>query len=89
MTQDSKNIINLVDEDGKTIQLETLGTVEMDNGNNYVVLMPLEDEETENEDNTDEVVIMQVTNENGEDIYLPVEDDELLDQIFEAFQKEY
>jgi uncharacterized protein YrzB (UPF0473 family) len=55
------------------------------NGNEYVVLAPLDEEESDSDEA--EVIILKVEhNENGDDSFLTVEDDEELDEVFEEFQ---
>ena len=49
----SDNIITLTDEDGKESNFELLDLVELDN-EEYVVLLPVDDEESEEEDDEDE-----------------------------------
>lgn len=84
MADDRDGIVVLVDENGEEIEFEHLDTIEM-NGNEYVVLAPLDEEE--NDSDEAEVIILKVEhNENGDDSFLTVEDDEELDEVFEEFQ---
>ncbi len=50
--EDDEDLIVLIDEDGNEIAYEHLDTIEM-NGNEYVVLMQNEEDESGSEDNTD------------------------------------
>lgn len=73
--------IELVDEDGKSMLFTHLMTLNYKD-ERYILLSPEEEEETEEE----EVVILRVVqDENGEDVYENIEDDALLDEIFNAF----
>lgn len=84
MADDKEGIVVLVDENGEEIEFEHLDTIEM-NGNEYVVLAPLDEEESDSDEA--EVIILKVEhNENGDDSFLTVEDDEELDEVFEEFQ---
>jgi len=77
--------VELVDENGKTAQFEHLMTLEYE-GADYIVLYPLDDVEGVNED---EVMIMRIDSSGEEDMYLPVEDDETLNEIFAVFLENY
>lgn len=77
-------IVELTDEDGVTTAFEYQATIEYE-GDEYVVLMtPEEDEEEEDEDGS--VVIMKIEqDENGEDIYVSLDDEETLQKVFDLF----
>ena len=81
------NIIVLNDEDGKEVEFEFLDLVELD-GEEYVVLLPIEDEESEEEG---EVVILKVedTENEEEESYVSVDDEEILNQVFEIFKEKF
>ncbi len=83
--QELDNLITLCDENGKDVTLEFLDLIEFD-GNEYVVLFP-----TEEEDNTGEVIILQAAeNDNpDEEGYLSVEDEEILNKVFEIFKEKF
>jgi uncharacterized protein YrzB (UPF0473 family) len=76
--------VELVDEDGEHMLFTHLMTLDYKD-NRYVLLSP-EEEADEDEDGEEEVVILRVTqDENGEDVYENIEDDALLDEVFDAF----
>jgi uncharacterized protein YrzB (UPF0473 family) len=76
------NTVELVDEDGKSMLFDHLMTLDYKD-ERFVLLSP---EEQENEDGEEEVVILKVTqDENGEDLYENIDDDTLLDEVFDAF----
>ena len=81
------NIIVLNDEEGKEVEFEFLDLVELD-GEEYVVLLPIEDEESEEEG---EVVILKVedTENEEEESYVSVDDEEILNQVFEIFKEKF
>ncbi len=86
MTEDRDDIVVLVDENGEEIEFEHLDTIEM-NGNEYVVLAPLEEEGDGDDSDEEEVIILKIEhNENGDDSFLTIDDDEELDEVFEEFQ---
>ena len=82
----SDNIITLTDEDGKESNFELLDLVELDN-EEYVVLLPVDDEESEE---PGEVVILKVEDSDDDsdeetESYVSVEDEETLTKVFEIF----
>lgn len=83
MAEERDDVIVLRDEDGLEIQFEYLDTIERD-GKEYVVLLPLDEVE---EDEEGEVVILQVAEVNGEEEFLPVEDENELNAVFEEFKE--
>lgn len=87
MSEERDDIIVLVDENGEEMEFEHLDTIEMD-GNEYVVLMPLDSYyEEDEEDEEGEVVILKMEHgENGESTFVNVEDEDELDAVFEEFR---
>jgi len=81
------NTIILNDEDGNEVKFEFLDLVELD-GEEYVVLLPLEQED---EEEPGEVVILQVedTESEDEESYVSVEDEEVLNKVFEMFKEKF
>ena len=78
------NIVELVDESGNPVKFEHLMTLDYE-GSMYALLAPIDAIEGIGDD---EVVILQIeegTDEDGEDVYVGVEDDELLEKIFERY----
>ena len=90
------NIIILNDEDGKEVKFEFLDLIEYE-GERYVVLLPVdENENSENEeDDAGEVVILKVDHlnlddpEDEEESYSSVEDEEILNKVFEIFKEKF
>ena len=67
----------LLDEDGKENTFEYILTF-MYEGKKYVALSPIADDEAE-------VVLFQITSENGEDTYVSIDNEVLLDEVFAEF----
>lgn len=86
MDEELDNIIVLNDEDGNEVNFEFLDLVELD-GEEYVVLLPTD----ESEDEPGEVVILQVedTDSEDEESYISVEDEEVLNKVFEMFKEKF
>ena len=82
---EESEIIELTDEEGVTSQFEYLTTIDHE-GELYVVLMLVQDECTDDDDDDGEVVILKIEkDENGDDIYVSVDDDAVCDAVFEKF----
>ena len=75
-------LITLEDEEGNEMEFEFLDIVEYE-GEEYIVLI-------ENNEDADEVVILKINpiDEDTEE-YLSIEDEELLDKLFDIFKKKY
>lgn len=80
--EENIGIVELIDEDGETVQFEHLDTLELD-GTTYVVLTPITDDEEEEGD----VYIMKIVNEDGEDILVTVEDGKTIQKVFAEFKE--
>ena len=76
-----------VDEDGNEVEFEFLDLIEYE-GEEYVVLLPVEEEETEE---PGEVVILKLedTESEDEESYVSVEDEEVLNKVFEKFKEKF
>lgn len=83
------NIITLKDETGKEVKFEFLDLVEL-NDEDYVVLLPMTTDGNEEEG---EVVILQIedkdTADDEEESYISVEDEAILNQVFEIFKEKF
>lgn len=81
------NIIILNDEEGKEVKFEFLDIIEYEN-EEYVILLP-----TDEEEETDEVVILKVedtdTDSEEEESYVSVDDEEVLNKVFEIFKEKF
>ena len=83
--EEMENIVTLNDENGNEVSFEYLDLIEYDGGE-YVVLLPLEDNEN------DEVQILKVEPIHGsedEESYVSVEDEEVLFAIFDIFKEHF
>ena len=82
--EDLDNIIILNDEEGKEVKFEFLDLIEYE-GEEYVILLPLD------EDDSEEVVILKVedTDSEEEESYVSVDDEEVLNNVFEMFKEKF
>ena len=86
LNEELDNIIILNDEDGNEINFEFLDLIEYD-GEEYVVLLPISEEE-----DSDEVVILKVedTEEDSEEgSYVSIDDEDILNAVFEIFKEKF
>jgi uncharacterized protein YrzB (UPF0473 family) len=86
MMDEERETIVLIDEEGEEEEFVFLDIIEMDE-NKYVILSPAQpgyalDEEA---DYDEEVVILKVVEDNGEETYATIEDEDELDRVIEVF----
>ena len=75
-------LITLEDEEGNEVEFEFLDVIEYE-GEEFIVLI-------ENDEDADEVVILKINAIDDEtDEYVSIDDEELLDKIFDIFKKKY
>ena len=83
------NIVILNDEDGNEVKFEFLDLVELED-EEYVVLLPVTEEGEEEEG---EVVILKVEDnddpDSEEESYVSIEDEEILNKVFEIFKEKF
>ncbi len=78
------DILTLTDEDGKEFSFELLDSIETDDGR-YVALMPTYQSPEELLTDSGELVILKVTEVDGEDMFEEIEDDDEYDTIADCF----
>ena len=81
------NIVVLNDENGNEVRFEFLDLIELDD-EEYVVLLPIVEE---GEEDDGEVVILKLedTENEEEESYVSVDDDEILNRVFEIFKEKF
>lgn len=78
--EEIENYITLTDDNGEDISFEILDEIEL-NGRIFAVLIPFDDE------NGDVIILEIIPSDNSEDDeYISVEDEELLNAVFEEFK---
>ena len=78
------DFISVTDEDGNEFELEHLGTLEHD-GITYMAFVPADMDE---DDEDFGMIILQVVNENGEELLADVDDEALLNRVYDQFMEE-
>ena len=80
---DQANEITLIDENNNPVRFDHLLTFEYE-GEKYIALLPLD--EVENVED-DEVILLRVVTKDGEDAYEPIENEVLLEEVFDEFME--
>lgn len=82
--EEKENIIFLEDEEGNEIPFEFVDVIEYGK-EEYAILLPV------NKELEDGAVILQIDQEedSGEEVYYSVEDEAVLDAVFQLFQKKW
>lgn len=73
--------VTLLDENGKEVRFDHLLTF-FHEGEKYIALMPLDRVENVADD---EVILLHVVQKNNEDVYETIENEVLLDEVFDTF----
>lgn len=86
--QDDYNpdIVSVVDEEGKEHIFEELDRIETDTGR-YVALTPLYDDAEQMLEDDGELIILKVTEEDGETYLSPIEDEEEFNAVGQEFEE--
>ena len=77
-------VFTLTDEEGNEIEFEVIGQHEM-NGEHYVALLPVEEENADKDDPSWEYVILKLAKDGDEEILVTVDDDDEFDDIADYF----
>ena len=81
------DIVSVVDEEGKEHVFEELDRIETDDGR-YVALLPMYDDPQEMLDDSGELIILKVEEDDDGDTYLcPIEDEDEFNEIGQAFEE--
>ena len=81
MEEMTNNVVSLIDENGLEAEFDVLMSFDYE-GKRYVALLPMDSVEGIEED---EVLLLEVIRENGEETYRGIENPVLLDEVFEEF----
>ena len=90
MSEEIKNeeynpdIITLSDDEGKEYSFEILDAIETDDAR-YLALLPVYDDPAKMLEDSGELVIVKVGEENGEEYFYEIEDDDEYETIADAF----
>ncbi|MBQ7278679.1 MAG: DUF1292 domain-containing protein [Clostridia bacterium] len=81
--EERDTIVTLIDEEnGQEVDFDLLLTFAYE-GRRYAALQPIEEVEGVEDD---EIVLLEIVKENGEETYRSIENEILLDEVFKEFQ---
>lgn len=81
------DIVSVVDEEGKEHVFEELDRIETDDGR-YVALLPMYDDPQEMLEDSGELIILKVEeDEEGETYLCPIEDEDEFNEVGRAFEE--
>ncbi len=80
------DIVSVVDDDGVEHLFEELDRIETEDGNRYVALIPIYDDEVEILDDDGDVLILKVIEEDGETYLIQIEDEKEFNEIGNIFE---
>jgi len=81
------DFVTLTDEDGTEYEFEIIRELDFE-GEHYAALLPVcDDEDCDHED--EDVYIVRVTEEDGEEIFEIIEDDAEFDRVSAAFESAF
>jgi len=84
MEQEQNEIITLIDDEtGKEVQFDLVMGFDYE-GKRYIALLPIDEVEGVGDD---EVVLLEVVKEKGTEVYKPIENPILLDEVFNEFME--
>lgn len=78
------DIISLTDDEGKEYTFEVLDAIESDDGR-YLAMLPVHESAEEMLEDSGELVIVKVGEEDGEEYLYPIEDDDEYEFVADAF----
>jgi len=79
--EELSDIVELIDDGGRVLKFYHIGTLEHKE-RWFIFFQPAEKMEGAD---TDEVVIFELSGEEGKEVLLPIEDEALLDEVYEEF----
>ncbi len=81
--EENENYITLTDDDGNDVSFEVIGEVEYQE-RYFAILIPFDEED-------EGVVILEIVPSDNEEMgeFLSIDDDKLLNDVFEKFKSEY
>ncbi len=78
---EENTIVTLLDENGKEVQFDLVMTFDYE-GKRYAALLPMDDVDGVADD---EVVLLEIVREGGDEAYQAIENPVLLDEVFNEF----
>ena len=84
--EENREFYTLTDEDGKEIEFELVGSVEI-KGVEYYAMIPADAADQAQEDGgfCEYVILKKEKDENGEDMFVTIDDDDEFDDVADVF----
>ncbi|MBQ9832832.1 MAG: DUF1292 domain-containing protein [Clostridia bacterium] len=79
-----ENIVKLTDENGEEAEFEHVLTF-LHEGERFVALVPVGENESFDEDEEAQVVLLKIEHKDNEDVYVSIDNEVLLNEVFDAF----
>lgn len=86
MEEYGNDIVTVVDDDGNEHEFEVLDRIETDDDKKYVAMVPVYESEEEMLEDSGELIILRVLEEEGETVLEPIEDEDEFDEIGAIFE---
>ncbi|HOB36844.1 MAG TPA: DUF1292 domain-containing protein [Candidatus Avimonas sp.] len=80
------DIVTVIDEEGLEHEFEVLDAIETEDGR-FVALLPVYDNPSDTLNDDGELFILAVQEEDGEEMLVTIDDDQLFDQIADIFEE--
>lgn len=88
MDEYGNDFITVVNDEGNEEEFEVLDRIETDDGSHYIAMIPSFENEEDMLEDSGELIILKVTEEeNGDNILEPIEDDDEFDEIAAIFEE--
>lgn len=82
---DMENIVTVIDDNGDEHLFEELDRIEAEDGQKYIALLPVYDDDDNDEDS--ELIILKVIDDNGDTVLEPIENEDEFDEIASVFEE--
>ena len=79
--EEQNTLVTLIDEQGKEVEFDLVATFDYEK-KRYAALIPIDEVENVSED---EIVILEIVKTPDGEVYRPIENDILLDEVFNEF----
>ena len=79
--EEQHTLVTLIDEQGKEVEFDLVATFDYEK-KRYAALLPIDEVENVGED---EVVLLEIVRTSDGEIYRPIENEILLDEVFNEF----
>ena len=79
--EEQNTLVTLIDEQGKKVEFDLVATFDYEK-KRYAALIPIDEVENVSED---EIVILEIVKTPDGEVYRPIENDILLDEVFNEF----